>query len=107
MASSFLTVALLLFGAYVSFAFKLNPAKGSLHRHVVEASKLYAGFGKIETEFGKDKDSKSLIQLTKGNCLCGSGNPFSACCEPHIMNEGRDSSPKELILSRYTAYRSG
>ena len=37
-------------------------------------------------------------------CPCGSGNAFSACCEPLIKNEVKATSAEQLIRSRYSAF---
>ncbi|WP_100641135.1 YchJ family protein [Alteromonas facilis] len=37
-------------------------------------------------------------------CPCGSGNTFSACCEPLISKQAKATTPEALMRSRYTAY---
>ncbi|RVT49135.1 hypothetical protein EMM73_00595 [Rheinheimera sediminis] len=37
-------------------------------------------------------------------CYCGSGQIFSACCEPLISGQAKAQSPEELMRSRYSAY---
>ncbi len=38
------------------------------------------------------------------NCPCGSGKPFSSCCQPYIEGKENPSTPEALMRSRYTAY---
>ena len=37
-------------------------------------------------------------------CYCGSGKPFSACCEPYISGTEKAPTAKALMRSRYSAY---
>lgn len=38
------------------------------------------------------------------NCLCGSGQTFTTCCEKHITKTAYPETPEQLMRSRYTAY---
>ena len=40
-------------------------------------------------------------------CPCGSGKPYSDCCEPLISGAQTAASPEALMRSRYTAYTLG
>lgn len=40
-------------------------------------------------------------------CPCGSGKPFSVCCQPLISNQQQAHTPEQLMRSRYTAYVIG
>ena len=37
-------------------------------------------------------------------CPCGSGSPYSACCEPIIFGKKDAATAQELMRSRYTAF---
>ncbi len=37
-------------------------------------------------------------------CPCGSGKPYSECCEPIIKGQTLAPTPEALMRSRYTAY---
>ena len=37
-------------------------------------------------------------------CPCGSGEPFSSCCNPFILGERTPNTAEQLMRSRYTAY---
>ncbi len=37
-------------------------------------------------------------------CACGSGEDFSACCEPYLEGEKHASTAEVLMRSRYSAY---
>ncbi len=37
-------------------------------------------------------------------CPCGSGKPYSECCEPIIKGHSLAPTPEALMRSRYTAY---
>jgi len=39
-----------------------------------------------------------------GNCPCGSGKPFAACCEPYLSGVAPAPTAEALMRSRYTAY---
>lgn len=38
------------------------------------------------------------------NCYCGSGKPFSTCCEPYITEKEKAPTAEALMRSRYSAY---
>ncbi len=38
------------------------------------------------------------------HCLCGSGKPFSACCQPYLTGTLLPASAELLMRSRYVAY---
>ena len=40
-------------------------------------------------------------------CSCGSGQEYSACCEPFIRGTERAPTAERLMRSRYTAYARG
>jgi SEC-C motif-containing protein len=40
-------------------------------------------------------------------CPCGSGNTFSACCEPFIQRLTYPSTAEQLMRSRFSAYATG
>ena len=42
-----------------------------------------------------------------GNCVCGTGLPFEACCGPLLAGDQPASSALALMRSRYTAYVRG
>ena len=37
-------------------------------------------------------------------CYCGSGDEFSACCEPYILGKNLPKTAEALMRSRYSAY---
>ena len=37
-------------------------------------------------------------------CPCGSGKPYSACCEPYICGKKPAPGPEQLMRARYSAY---
>lgn len=37
-------------------------------------------------------------------CPCGTGVPYSNCCEPFVENNSNPQTPELLMRSRYTAY---
>jgi SEC-C motif-containing protein len=38
------------------------------------------------------------------NCPCGSGRPYSDCCEPYISGKAQPPTAEALMRSRYSAY---
>ena len=38
------------------------------------------------------------------NCYCGSGQPFSDCCQPHLLDVRKAPTAIALMRSRYSAY---
>ena len=40
-------------------------------------------------------------------CPCGSGEPFSNCCEPVIKGERESQTAEELMRARYSAFATG
>jgi SEC-C motif-containing protein len=38
------------------------------------------------------------------NCPCGSGRPYSECCQPYISGQAKAPTAEALMRSRYTAY---
>lgn len=40
----------------------------------------------------------------QNHCPCGTGNPYSACCEPIISGKKDAVTAQELMRSRYTAF---
>ena len=40
-------------------------------------------------------------------CICGSGRPYSKCCEPFLTYKARPKTVKQLVRSRYAAYALG
>jgi SEC-C motif-containing protein len=38
------------------------------------------------------------------NCPCGSGRPYSDCCEPYISGTAQPPTAEALMRSRYSAY---
>jgi len=38
------------------------------------------------------------------NCPCGSGRPYSGCCEPYITGKVKAPTAEALMRSRYSAY---
>jgi SEC-C motif-containing protein len=44
------------------------------------------------------------MTATDGLCPCGSGAPFSTCCEPVIRGEVTAATPELLMRARYSAY---
>ena len=40
-------------------------------------------------------------------CPCGSGEPYSSCCEPFIKGDAAPSTAEQLMRSRYCAYVVG
>ena len=40
----------------------------------------------------------------EANCLCGSNNLFSECCEPYLQNKKEADNPETLMRSRYCAF---
>lgn len=41
------------------------------------------------------------------DCPCGSGKPFTQCCEPLLKGKARAEAPEQLMRSRYTAFAVG
>jgi SEC-C motif-containing protein len=44
---------------------------------------------------------------SKEPCPCGSGSPFSACCEPYLEGEDLPQRAEQLMRSRYCAFVMG
>ena len=42
--------------------------------------------------------------MTEQPCRCGSGKPFSECCEPVITGARPARTPEELMRARFTAH---
>ncbi len=42
--------------------------------------------------------------MTDHPCPCGSGLPFSRCCEPFLSGEALPGTAEALMRSRYSAY---
>jgi SEC-C motif domain protein len=40
-------------------------------------------------------------------CPCGSGSPFTACCEPVINGDRASRTAEELMRARYAAFATG
>lgn len=40
----------------------------------------------------------------KGDCPCGSGAPYKACCKPLHAGQREAATPEELMRSRYAAF---
>jgi SEC-C motif-containing protein len=38
------------------------------------------------------------------NCPCGSGRPYTECCEPYILGKAKAPTAEALMRSRYSAY---
>ncbi|MEE2025177.1 YchJ family protein [Alkalimonas mucilaginosa] len=38
------------------------------------------------------------------HCYCGSGLPFSACCQPYLSNQQQPENCEQLMRSRYSAF---
>lgn len=40
-------------------------------------------------------------------CPCGSGNPYSACCQPYHTGRSHPQTPEQLMRTRYSAFCQG
>lgn len=40
-------------------------------------------------------------------CPCGSGRPYSECCEPYLKGDSSPATAEQLMRSRYSAYVMG
>ncbi len=45
--------------------------------------------------------------MTQNDCPCGSGRPFSACCEPYLTGKADAPTAEALMRARYAAYATG
>ena len=48
-----------------------------------------------------------LNNPTESNCPCGSGTPFSECCQPYLGGIAVAPTAEKLMRSRYTAFSVG
>ncbi len=45
--------------------------------------------------------------IRKASCYCGTGKPFSQCCEPFLTLKDKPKSVRQLVRARYSAYAIG
>jgi uncharacterized protein YchJ len=82
------------------------PRKNSLAIRTISSLSMAGGFG---VKKALEEDDVTLGAPTDVNvpCACGSGNTYSACCQPAHLGTAEKLTPTQVMRARFTAFSYG